>query len=283
MTYAARASNGLSRSSRNAADSSRGRQALVPASRPSSAKIAASRLTDLPRPGATPRRASRAALVAFGRVEDAAHDELRRDGAVPLVLLEPEDDVVAAQPSETVELARRDRRRSRCPASRPRSRTRKRRCLPSPTAARSPSSQDGRSSVTPGFPSPNGARLPQLVAEVERQLAAGDDRVDDRSTGAGRRRSARRRRGPRRPRRTPRSRPGRSRGRRRRDGRRSARGARSRPRGRRAGRRLRASGRSPSSSRPAPAISTTGRWKRSTSRDATIPITPSCQPSSAST
>ena len=32
-----------------------------------------------------------------------------------------------------------------------------------------------------------------------------------------------------------------------------------------------------------PAISTTGRWKRSTSREATIPITPSCQPSCAST
>ena len=40
---------------------------------------------------------------------------------------------------------------------------------------------------------------------------------------------------------------------------------------------------SPSRSRRRPAISTTGRWKRSTSREATMPITPSCQASSAST
>ncbi len=33
----------------------------------------------------------------------------------------------------------------------------------------------------------------------------------------------------------------------------------------------------------APATSTTGRWNRSTSREATMPITPSCQPSSQST
>ena len=34
----------------------------------------------------------------------------------------------------------------------------------------------------------------------------------------------------------------------------------------------------PFHSSPAPAIRTTGRWKRSTRREATIPITPSCQP-----
>ena len=43
------------------------------------------------------------------------------------------------------------------PASRPRSRTRKRRCLPSPTVRRSPTSHEGRSSVMPGFARPNGA------------------------------------------------------------------------------------------------------------------------------
>ena len=37
------------------------------------------------------------------------------------------------------------------------------------------------------------------------------------------------------------------------------------------------------SRRPAPAISTTGRLYRSTSREATIPITPSCQSSPATT
>ena len=43
------------------------------------------------------------------------------------------------------------------PASLPSRRTRKRRCLPSPTVASSPSSQPGASSVTSGLPSPNGA------------------------------------------------------------------------------------------------------------------------------
>ena len=71
----------------------------------------------------------------------------------------------------------------------------------------------------------------------------------------------------------------RSRGPRRRGGRRSAAGARSRRRARRAGRTPAASGPSPSSRRRVPAIRTTGRLKRSTSRDATIPITPSCQSS----
>ena len=43
----------------------------------------------------------------------------------------------------------------------------------------------------------------------------------------------------------------------------------------------RASRTGPSSS--APAMSTTGRWKRSTSREATIPITPRCQSAPART
>src|SRR4051812_18140252 len=44
-------------------------------------------------------------VEALARVEDAAHDELRRDGAVPPVLLQAERDVVAARPPEAVELA----------------------------------------------------------------------------------------------------------------------------------------------------------------------------------
>ena len=43
------------------------------------------------------------------------------------------------------------------PASLPSRRTRNRRCLPSPTVARSPSSQPGASSVISGLPRPNGA------------------------------------------------------------------------------------------------------------------------------
>ena len=52
-------------------------------------------------------------VEAVGRVEDAAHDELRRDDAVPAVLLQPERDVVALLAPEAVELAahaERDRR-----------------------------------------------------------------------------------------------------------------------------------------------------------------------------
>src|SRR5204863_176896 len=51
--------------------------------------------------------------VALGRVEDAADDELRRDRAVPTILLQAERDVVAAHTAEAVEVraeAERDRR-----------------------------------------------------------------------------------------------------------------------------------------------------------------------------
>src|SRR5436190_1150635 len=47
------------------------------------------------------------------------------------------------------------------PASRPRWRTRKRRCFPSPTVPSSGSSQSPMRSVTPGLPSPHGARRPR--------------------------------------------------------------------------------------------------------------------------
>src|SRR6185503_15954948 len=45
------------------------------------------------------------ALVGVVRVEDPAHDELRRDRSVPVVRLEAERDVEAAFRSEAVELA----------------------------------------------------------------------------------------------------------------------------------------------------------------------------------
>src|SRR3954447_26523697 len=43
-------------------------------------------------------------VEAVVRIEDAAHDELRRDRAVPPVLLQPERDVVPTDPAITVEL-----------------------------------------------------------------------------------------------------------------------------------------------------------------------------------
>ena len=68
-----------------------------------------------------------------------------------------------------------------------------------------------------------------------------------------------------------------------RGGRRGAAARRSRPAARRAGRTPGSSGPSPCPRSPSSAISTAGRWWRSAIRDATIPITPGCQPSAAST
>jgi len=59
------------------------------------------------------------ALVALRRVEHAADDELRGDGAVPVVGLQPEEDVVPADGAEPVELgseAERDRTARVAPA-----------------------------------------------------------------------------------------------------------------------------------------------------------------------
>ena len=70
------------------------------------------------------------------------------------------------------------------PASRPSRRTRKRRCLPSPTVASSPSPQPGASSVSAGLPSPNGAsRASSAHRSSVSSAPRGDDRVD-RVTGA---------------------------------------------------------------------------------------------------
>ena len=66
------------------------------------------------------------------------------------------------------------------PASRPRWRTRKRRCLPSPTVDGSATSQPSTSSTTPGLPMPERREPLQLGAEVEPELRAGHDRVDAR-------------------------------------------------------------------------------------------------------
>ena len=165
------------------------------------------------------------------------------------------------------------------PASRPCWRTRKRRCLPSPTVDGRDGLRPGTSSVTSGLPSPKGASRSSSWASWSVRSSRGDDGIDRRGRvqvlvgevrvgvrgeclrerlEAGR---------------------ARSRGRRRLDAPRSARGARSTRRARRAGRSARPSGRSPSTPSCEPVTSTTGRWNRSTRREATIPITPSCQSS----
>ena len=180
-------------------------------------------------------------LVAVGGVEDPAHDELRRDRAVPVVLLEPERDVEAGPPRGADRAACPGRTRSRVPASRPCCRTRKRRCLPSPTVAGVTASVAGTSSVDVG------------VAETERRKprrapprGRASGRAPRRRRRPSRPRTGRRRRGgrpraPRRRRRTPRSSTPRSRARRRRGVHRNARGSPSTPRARRAGRTTRSS------------------------------------------
>ena len=120
-------------------------------------------------------------VVGVRRVEHAPDDELRRDRAVPAVLLEPEGDVEARLgacsrsswapcPNAIAE-----------PPSRPCWRTRKRRCLPSPTVLRgSIASTPATSSVGSGLPSPNGARRSSSCARSSVSAAGGHDRVDGR-------------------------------------------------------------------------------------------------------
>ena len=84
---------------------------------------------------ATARRATSAAPRSQPAFEDAAHDELRRDRAVPAVLLEPERDVEAAVGPAAARAAPPRPNAIALPASRPCWRTRNRRCFPSPTVA----------------------------------------------------------------------------------------------------------------------------------------------------
>ena len=139
--------------------------------------------------------------VAVGRVEDPPDDELRRDRAVPGVLLEAEGDVVVPDAAAAVELRRRGRRRSRSRRVRGGRATRKRRCLPSPTVVRSLSSQPADEQVTPGLPSPNGASrrssaqrpsvsaAPGTIASTDGdrpQIVVGEVRVGVRGEGVAR-------------------------------------------------------------------------------------------------
>ena len=203
---------------------------------------------------ATPRRATARSSRYRGAVaEDAADDELRRDRPVPVVLLEAERDVVERRRGGARS------RREPCPnaialpASRPSRRTRKRRCLPSPTVASSASPQPGASSVGRRVAEPERREPRELGAEVEREVgSACDDGVDRRHglevvlvehrCGLLRQR----------PRRTRRRSPPRSTGPLLRGGRPSARAGRSTRRARRAGRRRGSSVRIPSSRRRCP-------------------------------
>src|SRR2546423_6643544 len=117
-------------------------------------------------------------LVALGGVEDPPYDELRRDGAVPAVLLQPERDVVAPRAAEAVELAaepERDRRPG-VAAALPHAEAQMLALADRAELAQLASVDEQHHA---GIPEPERREARQLLAERQAQLAAGDDRVDD--------------------------------------------------------------------------------------------------------
>ena len=149
------------------------------------------------RPGVLPgppeiRKPRSQLLVGSGRVEHAAHDELRRDRAVPAVLLQPERDVEATAGSEAGRADRPWPNAIAEPPSRPCWRTRKRRCFPSPTVLAAAASTHATRSVDSGLPRPNGASRSSSCARSSVSGSGGHDGVDGRHAAAGRRPRARR-------------------------------------------------------------------------------------------
>ena len=153
----------------------------VSPSRPSSAKIAwasgvrsaASRRHSLGEPVAQ-------ALVPLGRVQHAAHDELRRDGAVPLVRLEPEDDVVAPHLAEPVEL-RAETEGDRAPGIASAVADAEAQVLAVADRGQVAELAGRQEQRDARVREPERRQAAELLAEVERELPARDDRVDDRS------------------------------------------------------------------------------------------------------
>ena len=132
----------------------------------------------------SPRRQSSASvarelLVALRRVEDAPHDELRRDRAVPVVLLEAERDVEATRRAQPVEL-RALPEGDRAPGVAPVLAHAEAQVLPVADGRRRDGlGQPGRGASTSGLPRPNGARRSSSSRELERQVLRRDDSVHD--------------------------------------------------------------------------------------------------------
>ena len=233
-----------------------------------------------PAPSGTRDEPVAQAHVAVRRVEDPPHDELRRDGAVPVVRLQPERDVESTVAPEALELgaeAERDRASAGAHAE-----------------AQVLALADGREVAQLAalgeqrhlrVAQPERREPGELLAQLERRAPSSaaatastyvtrpEVLLDEDAPRRARRTRART---PRRSRAGSRARPPRG-------GRRSARALGAGSERRRAGRTPAPSGPTPSRAPRRPAISTTGRLKRSTSREATIPITPSCQFSPATT
>ena len=164
-------------------------------------------------------------LVALGRVEDPAHDELRRDGAVPAVLLRAGTRRRSARAAEAVDLraaAERDRRAGVAAALA----DAEAEVLAVADGRRARSARSRRRAASrPGCRGRTGPRRAELLAERQPELASRRRPRRPRCAGGGRRRRAPRRRARRTPPRTPRRARAGSSARRRRGGRRSARGA----------------------------------------------------------
>ena len=212
-----RAAAARSSSTLNVADSSRLR--FAPSASSSSAKIARASGVHAASPAATARRATRAAPRIRRGVEDTAHDELRRDGAVPAVLLQPERDVVAllaagsgraARPCRTRSPSRRRGRagargsagacrRRRSTARRPRSRRRaaRRRDCRCRTARAAAARRRGRARASRRERSRRRASPAQVLLR-ERRVRVRRERRRERLDALGARSSARRRHGGRR-------------------------------------------------------------------------------------
>ena len=118
-------------------------------------------------------------LEAVVGVEDAAHDELRRDRSVPVVLLQPERDVITAHATEAVELRalaecdRTTRVASVALHAEAQMLSVTDRCELAELATR-------RKQRDLGVREPEGRQLTKLLAEIERELrTARQHRIDD--------------------------------------------------------------------------------------------------------
>ena len=130
--------------------------------------------------GSPPRQSSAKAaaqlLVALGRVEDPPDDELGRDRAVPVVLLQPERDVEQAGREQPVEL-RALTERDRAPGVASVLTHAEAKMLPLSDGRGVTASVAGTSRVTSGLPRPNGASRSSSSARSSVRSRRRDDRI----------------------------------------------------------------------------------------------------------
>ena len=155
---------------------------------------------------ASSRRHSALQPLALGQValvglEHLAHVQLRGDGAVPLVRLEPERDVVCAGAAEAVEAAA-DPERDRAARVAPVLADAELEVLALPHCGEVDELAAGEEQRHVRVAEPERRELRELGAEAEREVGSVHERVHQRVAGAGRPRRGARRRPRRRPRRS---------------------------------------------------------------------------------